>query len=310
MGSVAQQPRPDLTLGTERTPGAGHAITSPTVHESAFEKVRAFRNAYFAARKGQSFRVLDVGSGCTKGSLSCRELFVPPVFDYVGLDIADGHNVDYVPRDPYRWTEIENESFDVVVSNQVFEHVPYFWITAAEITRVLAPHGLVTVISPSSGFPHRFPVDCWRFYPDSWSALCDYVGLELLESYREPVTWRKVIPGVYWRDAMMVARKPALQPSERPSFYERLDAIVATRVGGPASPLIGNKLGAATRAYEHTHTLPVNAMLSHPMYIRKLLWPRVARLWASSWGGAWRRRIRARQGREALEQGAKALPWP
>ncbi|HTU36548.1 MAG TPA: class I SAM-dependent methyltransferase [Acidimicrobiales bacterium] len=280
------------------------------MHESAFEKVRAFRNAYFGTRQDERLRVLDVGSGSPAGARSCRDLFVPPIFDYVGLDIVEGHNVDYVPADPYRWSELGAESFDVVVSNQVFEHVPYFWVTAAEIARVVAPGGLVTVISPSSGDPHRFPLDCWRFYPDSWAALCDYVGLELLESYQEPVTWRKVIPGVYWRDAMMVARKPALEPDARTPYYERLDAIVATRMGGPAAPLVANKWGAATRAYERTHTLPVNAMLSHPLYVRKLVWPRVRRAWASSWGGAWRRHIRARQGREALEHGAQALPWP
>lgn len=286
------------------------------MHESAFEKVRAFRNAYFEERRDERFRVLDVGSGCSEGSISCRDLFVPPVFEYVGLDIELGHNVDYVPDDPYRWSELSGESFDVVVSNQVFEHIPFFWITAAEIARVLAPGGLALVISPSSGFPHRYPVDCWRFYPDSWNALCDYVGLELLESYREhPITWRRVIPGLYWRDAMMVARKPALgSAAERQDYCDRLDAIVGTRTKGPTAPVapVGANLeGGATRAYERTHRLGADEMLVHPVHVvRKLLWPRVRRAWASSWAGELRRRIRARQGRDALERGARSLPWP
>lgn len=256
--------------------------------------------------------MLDVGSGCTQGSVSCRDLFVPPVFEYVGLDIDEGHNVDYVPEDPYCWAELTGQSFDVVVSNQVFEHIPYFWITAAEIARVLVPGGLALVISPSAGFPHRFPIDCWRFYPDSWIALCDYVGLELLESYREwPVTWRKVIPGLYWRDAMMVARKPALlSASEREDFYERLGAIVATRTRGPAASRGANLLGAATESYDRIHTLRANEMVAHPLHVRTLVSSRVRRAWTSPWAGLLRRPIVARQARRASDRGARSLPWP
>lgn len=281
------------------------------MHESAFEKVRAFRNAYFAGRQGEGLRVLDVGSGCGKGSMSCRELFVPPVFDYVGLDISAGHNVDYVPTDPYRWSDLANESFDIVVSNQVFEHIPYFWITAAEIARVLAPEGLVAVISPSAGFPHRFPLDCWRFYPDAWAATCEYVGLELLESYREPLTARKVIPGIYWRDAMMVARKPLLATAEEGDrFYGRIEAIVATRAAAPKATQGGTLWGKATRAYERVHTVPGSRMFAHPLHWRRLVGPAIREVWKSSKGFSVERRLRARQGRKSIEQGARALPWP
>ena len=109
-------------------------------------------------------------------------LFAPPAFEYVGLDLADGPNVDLVPPDPYRWDSLGRESFDLVISGQAFEHNPYFWITAAEIARVLVEGGLTVIIAPSRGPVHRHPFDCWRFSPDSWSVLCQYVGLELLES--------------------------------------------------------------------------------------------------------------------------------
>lgn len=282
------------------------------MHASSFEKVRAFRNAYFAGRQDEHLRVLDVGSGCTEGSISCRDLFVPPVFDYLGLDIDPGHNVDYVPADSYSWDELDPDSFDVVVSNQVFEHIPFFWITAAEIARVLVPGGLVLVVSPSAGFPHRFPIDCWRFYPDSWMALCDYVGLELVESYREwPVPWRRVVPGLYWRDAMMVARKPVLESAvERERFYERLGAIVATRAKGPAVPVGATLRGPATLAYERAHTLRVGEMLAHPLNVRELVWSRVRRAWTSSRAGAVRRPIVAKSAAQARERGARSLPWP
>ena len=33
-------------------------------------------------------------------------------------------------------------------------------------SRVLVPGGLACIIAPGAQGVHRFPVDCWRFYPD------------------------------------------------------------------------------------------------------------------------------------------------
>jgi hypothetical protein len=54
--------------------------------------------------------------------------------------------------------------------------------------RVLKPTGLLYINAPSNGAYHRYPVDCWRFYPDSGVALQNWgrrSGYEcaLLESF-------------------------------------------------------------------------------------------------------------------------------
>jgi SAM-dependent methyltransferase len=54
--------------------------------------------------------------------------------------------------------------------------------------RVLKPHGLLYINVPSNGDFHRYPVDCWRFYPDSGRALVTWArrnGLRplMLESF-------------------------------------------------------------------------------------------------------------------------------
>jgi hypothetical protein len=90
------------------------------VHASSYEKMRAFRTSHVK----DGARVLDVGSSARPGTLSYRSLFSS--CDYVGLDIAETGNVDFVPADPFAWTELESESFDVVISGQTFEHNPYF----------------------------------------------------------------------------------------------------------------------------------------------------------------------------------------
>jgi hypothetical protein len=39
---------------------------------------------------------------------------------------------------------------------------------------VLKPNGLFYLNAPSNGIFHRFPIDCWRFYPDSGKALVNW----------------------------------------------------------------------------------------------------------------------------------------
>ena len=71
--------------------------------------------------------------------------------------------------------------------------------------------GLACIIAPSRGKVHRYPLDCWRFYPDAAAALCAYVGMDLLESYVEPPTYRKV-GGKEWGDFTSIARRPKAKP--------------------------------------------------------------------------------------------------
>jgi SAM-dependent methyltransferase len=273
-----------------------------TVHESSFEKVRAFRNAYLNGSES----VLEVGS--KSGSLTLRQLFPPP-FAFVGLDIEPGNNVDFVPADPYQWIELAAESFEVVVSNQTFEHIPYCWITMAEIARVTAQGGMVAIIAPSEGNPHRYPVDCWRFYPDSWAALCSYVGLDLIEKYRERPSWRKTIPGTYWRYAMMIARKPYLDDdASQRDYYRRIETIVSTRTRMPSRADGPRGIRAAVQLYEQTHEMPIKRVIWRPHNLGQLVTLRLRHLQQNRWVYALRRRIWTLDGRRAMARGEEAMP--
>lgn len=228
------------------------------MHQASLEKMRAARDVYMPPNPERRLRVLDVGSMIYDGSAGYGELFPAPAYEYVGLDLAEGPNVSLVPDDPYDWAAVDSESFDVVISGSAFEHTPYFWITASEVARVLTQGGIAAIIAPSSGEVHRYPFDCWRFYPDSWLALCQYVGLELLESFIEDWSWRKVVRGMGWHDSMMIARKVAFaDDDERSAFYSRLASIVATRTGSPVPSETGRMAGPAASSYERAHTLTV-----------------------------------------------------
>jgi SAM-dependent methyltransferase len=127
--------------------------------------------------------ILDLGSQDFNGSY--RSLLDHAPWRYLGVDMAPGKNVDVVLRDPYYWREIKAGSADVIVSGQTFEHTEFFWLSLREMARALRVGGLVCIIAPSAGDEHRYPVDCWRVYPDGLRAAARYAGLETVEAWTQ-----------------------------------------------------------------------------------------------------------------------------
>ena len=198
------------------------------MHDSSFVKAEIFVREYAPdlARPGDALKVLEVGSKSYHTQDTYRLLFPEPGFAYTGLDLEHGDNVDIVPANPFVWNEIADSSFDLCVSGQTFEHNPYFWITFAEIARVLRPGGLALIVAPGGGAVHRYPVDCWRFYPDSWASLAKVTGLELVESYFETDSMAASARGGHWRDSAAIVRKPMLEGAALDAFHARLASMV------------------------------------------------------------------------------------
>ena len=186
------------------------------MHPSSFDKMAAFREKYLAGRETESLLILDLGSQDINGSY--RPLFEQERWRYVGIDMADGKNVDLVLRDPYDWQELEADTADVLISGQTFEHTEFFWLTMQQIARVLKPEGICCILAPSSGPEHQYPVDCWRVYPDGFRAVARYAGLQTLECWTQ---WEDLPQYDHesnkWHDSLLVARKPAARAEELPA---------------------------------------------------------------------------------------------
>ena len=184
------------------------------MHPSSFDKMAEFRRKYLESRKHEFLTILDLGSQDINGSY--RPLFSEPTWRYIGVDMAAGKNVDIILSDPYDWKEIDAASVDVLVSGQTFEHTEYFWLTMQQIALALKPGGLCCILAPSSGPEHRYPVDCWRVYPDGFRAVATYAGLETLEVATQ---WEDLPQyddeSNKWHDSMLVARKRAESLSVR-----------------------------------------------------------------------------------------------
>lgn len=154
------------------------------MHHSALANCKWFYDSYLTNPNANSLKIAEIGSQDVNGSL--RSIF-PANHEYKGIDFVAGKGVDIILDDPYK-LPFADDSFDVVLSSSCFEHSDMFWLLFNEIMRILKPGGLFYLNIPSNGVFHRWPVDSWRFYPDSGHSLVKWarrsgIPAVLLESY-------------------------------------------------------------------------------------------------------------------------------
>ncbi|MBA4108228.1 MAG: methyltransferase type 11 [Leptothrix sp. (in: Bacteria)] len=191
----------------------------------------AMKNAdmFFKTYMGPDYQgkvIVEIGSQDVNGSIRS---VAPAGNDYIGIDFVEGPGVDLVLKNPYK-LPLEDNSVDCFVSSSVFEHSEMFWLLFIEIIRVLKPNGLFYMNVPSNGPFHRYPVDCWRFYPDSgaalakWARMCEYntVLLESYVSYQEVDAWNDFV-GVFIKDEAFVSQFPKRIVHTHGHFYNGME---------------------------------------------------------------------------------------
>lgn len=183
------------------------------MHKNSHSKMEWFKNTYLDTSSKLS--ILDVGSLDKNGNYNYSDIFNEEKWEYTGLDIEGGNNVDIVITDIYNWFEIE-DTYDVVISGQFFEHLEFFWLTMSQIERVLRPGGFVCIIVPSNGPKHggNMP-NCYRFYEDGLRAMAKYVDLEVIHASVD--TREEAAP---WNDACLIARKSGFSQIEETKELE------------------------------------------------------------------------------------------
>jgi SAM-dependent methyltransferase len=113
-------------------------------------------------------------------------------FEYVALDLTEtGPGV--IKGDITNCPEIESNSFDAVVSVDVFEHIREPWLAANEIIRLLRPGGFTYHSTLFSWRYHPCPVDYWRYTPDALRFL--FKDLECLRADFDPLERRRNLIG-------------------------------------------------------------------------------------------------------------------
>lgn len=179
-------------------------------------KMEYFKNSYLNVN--DELKILDVGSFDKTGSYNYKMVLNEKNWKYTGLDLREGNNVDIIIENAYDWNELEENTYDVVVTGQALEHMEFFWLTMEQINKVLKPGGLCCIIVPSKGPVHRNPLDCYRFNEDGVRSLAKYVKFEILESG----TTTDEISNP-WYDSFVIAKKPG--HGSKSDLENRMDNI-------------------------------------------------------------------------------------
>ncbi len=172
------------------------------MHKSTYKKMNWFKNNYLNIEN--SLNILDIGSLDSSGNnYNYKSIFDINNWNYTGLDFEDGDNVDLLVNDIYDIVEVEDNSYEVIISGQLFQHLGFFWLTMGEIERILKPGGLCCIIVPSSGPKHgKTDSDCYRFQKDSMKYLAKYADFEILH-----ISIDDSDESAPWHDVCLVAKK-------------------------------------------------------------------------------------------------------
>ena len=156
------------------------------MHNSAMKRMEWFVNNYIVpkakamAENDEVLKVMDLGSYNVNGSYKQMVTAIGHI-DYVGVDVVPGPNVDVVLENPYSWPDqFLFGRFDFIISGNAFEHIRFPWRTMEQIKLTLKQGGITCILTPFSLGEHKYPTDCYRYFPDGMIALAEYAGLDII----------------------------------------------------------------------------------------------------------------------------------
>src|SRR3989344_1466884 len=121
-------------------------------------------------------RGLDLGAGMAK----YKEAVKKNATEYIACDVKKNENIDKVCD--VSNLDFSSESFDTVISTQVFEHVDNPFTVAKEIKKVLKTGGNAIITAPFM-FPfHADPKDNFRFSREGLEEIFKSVGFKIIDS--------------------------------------------------------------------------------------------------------------------------------
>ena len=126
--------------------------------------------------QGRDSVLLDFGCG----DMPYREVIEPRVGRYVGVDLKMNpkaeHHIDFDSK-----TTLPGNYADIVLSNQVLEHVDSPQGYLREARRLLKPDGIMVLSTHGYWFYHPTPNDYWRWTSAGLKKTVEAEGFELLE---------------------------------------------------------------------------------------------------------------------------------
>jgi len=126
-------------------------------------------------------RVIEIGSLNVNGSLRSTIMEFDPL-DYIGIDMIDGLGVDMICRAEDIIKEFGKNSFDLVISTELLEHVKDWRKIISNIKNICKSGGIILVTTRSRDFEfHGYPDDFWRYELEDMEVIfsdCEILMLE------------------------------------------------------------------------------------------------------------------------------------
>lgn len=129
-------------------------------------------------------KILDLGCGTGSSIDFFKKVF--PAGEWIGVDIEVSPEVSQRTRQDAAFVTFdgvhipfENRHFDLVYSNQVFEHVRHPERLLKEVSRALSPNGFF--IGQTSHLEPFHSYSYWNFTVWGWKKICEDAGIEIVK---------------------------------------------------------------------------------------------------------------------------------